>query len=595
MTNIFEQETKRRLRRSFRLKKKQINSAGQEAGAGVDKYLFDRLQKVGGLGRFLASWVGLLAILVVGVIYQIGSLGHYYLSNGAVEGGTYREGVVGSFTNGNAIFATGTVDSSVSSLIFNGLLTYDVDNNLVPSLAKDWSVDASGKVYTVHLRDDVRWHDGQKFTADDVLYTFQTIQNPDTRSPLQRSWQDVVVEAKDANTVEFKLSSSLAGFEYSLTTAIVPKHALQSVPPSQLRSDNFNSAKLIGTGPFKLHSVEVSGSTPENRQEVVTLDRNDEYFRGKPGIERYVLTSFRNSADLQKAFHEKSINAAVGLSEIDIEGEQNVETFNIPLSSAAMLFFNNSSGFLSDVKVRRALNLATDKSAILKAINYPLIEVDQPFLKGQVGYSASYAQAGFDKAAAEKLLDEAGWLKNSEGLREKAGKTLNLRLFSQSLTEYAVVTQAVQKQWYDVGVSVDVILQPEQELQTGAIARHDYDALVYGVTIGPDSDIFPYWHSSQADPRSQTRLNLSEFKNTVADKALEAGRTRTDPQLRAIKYKPFSEVWKDQVPAIGLYQPRFFYVVRGGLTGLAPKRINTVGDRFRNVRLWRIRTGLSES
>lgn len=594
MAKVFEAETKKRLKRQFRLKRRQLNRVGQDAGAGVDKYVFERIQKVASLKRFLFSWLGLLTILVIGVIYQTATLGRYYLRQGATEGGTYREGIVGTFTNGNPIFATGTVDSAVSSLIFNGLLTYDSDNNLVPSLAKDWNVDTSGKVYTVNLRSDVKWHDGAVFNADDVVFTYQTIQNPDTRSPLQRSWQDVKVTATGPFTVEFNLVSSLAGFEYSLTTAIVPKHILVNVKPEQLRSDNFNAARLIGTGPFMLRSVEVTGSTPENRQEVISMDRNDNYFRGKPGIERFVVSSFRDAAELSKAFKQKSINAAVGLNEIDTEDLSNVDVYNIPLTSAVMAFLNNSSPFLSDARVRRALNLSTDKDAILKAIGYPLIKVDQPFLRGQIGYSPAYAQAGFDKAAAEKLLDEAGWLKNSAGKREKEGKTLDLRLFSQSLTEYAVVTQALQKQWYEVGVGLDVILQPEQELQSGAIARHDYDALVYGITIGPDSDVFPYWHSSQADPRSQTRLNLSEFKNSSADKALEAGRTRTDPALRAIKYKPFSEAWKEQVPAIGLYQPRFYYVVRGDLSGFDPKRINAAADRFRNVRLWRIRTGQSE-
>lgn len=594
MTNDFEQETRKRLRRKFRLKRKQLNRVGQDAGAGVDKYVFDKIQKVASVKRFLVSWLGLLTVLVVGVIYQTSGLGRYYLRQGPIEGGTYREGIVGTFTNGNPIFATGTVDSAVSGLIFNGLLTYDSSNNLVPSLAQEWSVDSSGKVYTVKLRDDVRWHDGASFSSDDVVYTFQTIQNPDTRSPLQRSWQDVKISAPDSLTVEFSLSSSLAGFEYSLTTAIVPKHILWGVKPEQLRSDVFNTARLVGTGPFKLQSVEVSGATPEDRQEVISMDRNDEYFRGKPGIERFVVLSFRDSAELTKAFKQKSINAAVGMSETDVEGEENVSIYNIPLTSAVMTFLNNSSPILSDAKVRRALNQATDKDAILKAIGYPLIKVDQPFLKGQLGYSSEYAQAVYDKNGAEKLLDEAGWLKTASGIREKDGKSLSLRLFSQSLTEYAVVTQALQKQWYDVGVALDVILQPEQELQSGAIARHDYDVLVYGITIGSDSDIFPYWHSSQADPRSQTRLNLSEFKNSIADKALEAGRTRIDPAIRAIKYKPFSEAWNEQVPAIGLYQPRFYYVVHGGLSGFDPKRINAAADRFRNVRLWRIRTGQSE-
>ncbi len=587
---LFEAKNRERVRRSLRLRRRRVARAGESAEAMVDKHFFGRIGKAANVRRFLASWVGLIVLLIAAVIGQSMSLGRYYLLAKPSDGGTYREGLVGAFTNANPIYATSSADRTVSALVFSSLLTFNSENQLAPDLAKDWSVDASGKIYVVNLRNDVRWHDGMPFKAEDVVYTFQTIQNADARSPLQRNWQGVTVTAEGDYKVIFTLSSALAGFEYSLITGIVPKHILSSVAPSQLRSNNFNTIKLIGTGPFKLKSVEVSGDTADDRLEQISLSANTEYYRGNPALENFVVRVYRNQLALRDAFNHHEINAAVGMSPNDIDQkDETITTISVPETSATMVFLNNSSPILSELAVRQALLKATNTKEIRNRIGYPLIEVNEPFLRGQVGYDPAYVQDGYDKAAAEALLDGAGWVKNSEGIREKSGQRLKLRLFSQSLAEYALVTQQLQGQWKQVGVETDVILQPEDELQTGAIARHDYDALLYGISIGPDSDIYAYWHSSQADPRSQSRLNLSEYKSVTADKALESGRTRNDPTLRALRYKVFLDAWKKDAPAIGLYQPRFFYVVRGVLTGFESTRVNTNSDRFVNVNNWKIR------
>jgi peptide/nickel transport system substrate-binding protein len=137
---------------------------------------------------------------------------------------------------------------------------------------------------------------------------------------------------------------------------------------------------------------------------------------------------------------------------------------------------------------------------------------------------------------------------------------------------------------------VDVTLQSEEDMQSGTIPQHDYDVLLYGIAIGKDPDVFAYWHSSQADVRSQSRLNLSEFKNTVADESLEAGRTRVDPTVRSIKYRPFLDAWRDEAPAISLYQPRYRFVVRGTFEGFKSSEFNSAIDRYATVRDWMIRT-----
>jgi len=106
------------------------------------------------------------------------------------------------------MYATSNADTTVSRLVFAGLLKYDDKNQLTGELAKDYSVDANGITYTVHLRPNLTWQDGQPLTSADVLYTYQTIQNPDAQSPLQNSWKGVIVSAPDPQTVVFKAAQS---------------------------------------------------------------------------------------------------------------------------------------------------------------------------------------------------------------------------------------------------------------------------------------------------------------------------------------------------------------------------------------------------
>ena len=139
----------------------------------------------------------------------------------------------------------------------------------------------------------------------------------------------------------------------------------------------------------------------------------------------------------------------------------------------------------------------------------------------------------------------------------------------------------------EIGVDLQVFLQSPGELQT-TISLHNYDSLVYGISIGVDPDVFVYWDSTQTDPRLQSRLNLSEYRSLEADKALEAGRTRVDPSIRIAKYRPFLEAWRNDAPAIALYQPRFLYLSRGQIFGFEPHTMNTGVDRYANVENWMI-------
>jgi peptide/nickel transport system substrate-binding protein len=497
--------------------------------------------------------------------------------------------VLGSFTNANPLYATNSVDSSVAHLVFAGLLKYDQNNQLVGDLAKDWSSDSRGAVYTVHLRPKLVWQDGVPLTSDDVLFTYQTIQNADAESPLANSWKGITVSAPDPLTVVFKLPNTLSSFPYSMTNGIAPKHLLAGVAMGQLRSVSFNTASPVGAGPFKWSAIEVKGDTPEQREERIGLVPNESYYGGKPKLSQFIIRAFHNEKNLQASFKNQELNGASGLAQLpqSIAKRPGVHSYDVPLTGEVMVFLKNTQEILSDVNVRKALVQATNSAVVVGGLGFPVVSAREPLLEKQIGYNPSLGQLPFNPDAARNLLASAGWVPDATGVRHKNGKALSFNLLSQDTEEYAYVTQTLQKQWQAVGADAKVTLQSGPDLQN-VIASHAYDVLVYGIAIGVDPDVFAYWHSSQADIRSPNRLNLSEYKSSTADQALEAGRTRTDPAVRAVKYKPFLESWRNDAPGIALYQPRFLYVTYGQLFGFNPRSVNTAADRYGNVSNWMI-------
>jgi peptide/nickel transport system substrate-binding protein len=589
---MIDRTTKLRWRRRVRHSKRQVEDLGVQAEEQLERHFIKRLHRLWEVRRFVLTWLILLTLLITGVVFQNRQLSSHYQSLQPVPGGSFTEGIIGAFTNANPLYASGAVDASVSKLVFAGLMKYDQADRLVGDLAEKWTVDDRGLHYTVTLRPDLVWQDGHALTADDVVFTYQTIQNPDAKSPFLGSWQGIKVEAKDARTIEFTLPNVLASFPYSLTNGIVPKHLLDNIPPTQLRSVRFNTAKPIGAGPFAWETIEVNGDTPETREEQVGLVPNEHYHAGRPKLDHFTIRSFRSEEAMLKAFRQNELNAMSGLdSAPDTLSEQaNVTEYNVPFTGEVVVFFKTSQDILQELKVRQALVKATDQQAIINGIGYPVIAAREPLLQDHLGYTKDVVQFPTNIEEANKLLDEAGWVKGENGIRTKDGKKLSFILSSQSTSEYAYVTQKLQEQWRKVGADVQVNLQPELDLQA-TINVHGYDALLYGISLGVDPDVFPYWHSSQGIG-SATKLNFSDYKSANADKALEAGRTRSDPELRAVKYRPFLEAWRNDAPAVVLYQPRFLYVTRETVYGLEPKSMNVATDRYANVENWMIRQAM---
>lgn len=559
----------------------------------LDKHLFKRLTRLFEVRRFVIGWILLLVLLAGGVTMQLRALNGYYQDLAPVAGGTYSEGMLGNFTNANPIYATGLVDTSVSKLVFAGLLKYDTSNQLIGDLAESWTVDPEGTLYTVVLRSSLKWHDGRDLTADDVVFTFKTIQNPDAKSPLFNAWRGIEVKALDARTVTFTLPNPLAPFVYGLTTGIIPKHSLENIQAAQLRSAPFNTSSPIGAGPFEWDTIEVIANDNKPSLQNIGLNAYGGYHGGRPKLDKFVIKTYADEAQLVSGFQKQEVNSLVGLNNLPdrLVFEKDVVQNSTPLTAETGVFFRTDSDLLKDNRVRQALIQAVDIPAALKQLGYPVIPADEPLLRHQLGYNPAHRQLPINVELAKKQLDEAGWvLPPGETVRVNGQTRLSLKLFAVNTADYTKLTQSIQSAWQAIGVETQATLPSETEMQDIVNGRV-YDVLLYGISIGADPDVFAYWHSSQADPRAMSRLNFSNYKSPAADKALEAGRSRSDVVLRAAKYTPFLQAWRNDAPAFMLHQPRFLYITRGELYGFKAKTINTAADRFNDVEHWMVRQG----
>jgi peptide/nickel transport system substrate-binding protein len=578
-----------RFRRKLRQTERQVEGLGGQAERDLERYFFKRFARLRPVRRFVLSWMLLLLVLIIGVIGQNFNLSNYYQTLRPVPGGIYNEGILGTFTTANPLYATSDVDQSVSKLLFAGLFTYNQQNQLVGDLASGYSVDSKGTTYTVQLKPRLTWQDGQPLTSADVVYTYQAIQNPDAQSPLQANWQGISVKATSPTTVTFTLPNTLASFPYTLTNGIVPQHILGNVPPADLRTADFSNVHPVGAGPFAWSGVQVSGTDPENAEEQVALKPFSGYQGSAPKLEEYVVHAYGDQTQLAQAFKQGGLNAASGFSEepSSLKTMSSLQQHSFLLTAGTYTFFKTTNGVLSDAKVRQALVQGANEPQIIGQLGFSTLPVTEPLLKDQLAYNATDQQATYNFTAAAAALTADGWMPGSNGIRTKAGQSLSFTLSAEDTPEYRTVTKLLQQQWRRLGVNMQVQLQDSEDFQT-TLSYHDYDAVLYGISIGVDPDVFVYWDSSQADIRSTNRLNLSEWKNPTADTALESGRTRLDPALRTIKYQPFLQAWQQDAPALGLYQPRYLYVTNGSVYGLNDMTLNAATDRYANVQNWEV-------
>lgn len=556
------------------------------------EFIVSRWRNAREVRRNIGLWLLGIGLLIAMVAVQFLLLRGTYTEQAPVSGGTYAEGVIGNIDTLNPLYATTPAEQSVSRLLFSSLFSYDTAGALNADVAQKYTVDETGKVYTVTLNDDIYWHDGAPLTADDVVFTANLLKKPATGSALSASWHDVGVKKLNDKQVAFTLPAAYVPFVHALTFAILPEHLLANVAPNMLREHRF-SQDPVGSGPMALRFLQrVKDGTSGHA--VVHLKRNVSYHQGAPKIARMQLHAYENYDEMTKGLQTRSVNAISGNSInrlMNFNDDQRYRMTVTPLQAGVFALFNTKSELLQDKTVRQALQQGTNVTQALKDLRWNPREMNSPFTEGQVERTEREQKPNYSVATARRLLDEAGWKPEAGGVRTKEGRPLQLRLVYIKDADYEVLIANLAKQWRALGIEVATqpvdVNDPTQNFASGVLQPRDYDVLVHELMIGADPDVYAYWHSSQAVARG---LNFTNFADDISDDALAAARTQRNPSLRTLKYQSFLRRWYAEAPAIGLYQSSTAYVSTKAATTIdRTAQMVTAQDRYATVQNWTTR------
>lgn len=588
-----EEERNWRKFRKLKVDKKKLFRRMKKAEAHTTRhahrFIIKRLDNIRSVRRHIVSWLLLVGVMILAVGAQFIWFQRSYQTTAAAQGGTYAEGSLGPIETLNPLYASSDAETAAARLLFSSLYHYDETGNLQGDLARKITTDESGKVYTVSLRTDARWHDGTQLTAQDVAFTVNLIKDPETRSPLRINWQDVKVEAVNDTTVKFTLPAVYAAFPHALTFSIVPRHMLADVAPGAVRENTF-SQNPVGSGPFSFRLLQ-NASSIDTTYKIIHMAANESYYSSRPLLNRFEIHAYQSSENVIRALRTGQVTAATGLSGADAsQVDRSIyDVTTRPISSGVYALFNTNAPIVKDASVRKALQVATDTAAIREALPEKVPALELPFIQGQLTGSDVPKAPAPNKERAAQLLDEAGW-KLSNGVRTKDGRKLEITIATTKSSQYEETLETLAGQWRQVGVTVLTnvvdIHDPSINFVQNILQPRNYDVLLYELSIGADPDVYAYWHSSQIGTRG---YNFSNYANGSADDALASARSRLEPDLRNAKYKAFAQQWLSDVPAIGLYQAVFEYAYNKNVHSIdVDATFVTPYDRFSNVLWWNV-------
>ena len=551
------------------------------------RFVFRRMDSIREVRRHIAVWVLTIGVIIGASGLQLMWYQQSYRTAANANDGTYAEAVLGPVDTLNPIFAKTSAEESASYLLFSRLLTYDKTGNLNYDLAENMTISADRMTYTLNLRPDARWQDGTYVRAKDVVFTVNLLKNPATRSTIS-GWNDISATEVDDRTVAFKLPAVYAAFPHALNfLPILPEHVLRDIEPGAIRENDF-STKPVGSGPFSLRFIqEVDAAT---NRDIIHLARNNAYYKGAPKLDRFQLHVYGTSEAILRAVTTSEVNAATDISVSDTEkltGNSRYSVERKPVNAGVYALFNTTTGVMSDKKVRQALQVGTDTAALRSVVGKNTPELHLPFVTGQVTGDVP-SEPVYDKAAAARELDEAGW-KLDGSVRKKDGVALKLSVVTTKNNDFERVLSAIAEQWRGLGVTVTTSIvdptDPAQNVVQNILQPRSYDVLLYQLTIGGDPDVYAYWHSSQAS----RGFNFSNYSNPISDDALASARTRIEPDLRNAKYVTFAKQWMADAPAIGLFQATTQYVYSQSVHAMPEGEVLiSAADRYADVLYWTV-------
>ena len=507
-------------------------------------------------------------LLLIGIIQQ-----NTILS--PVEGGEYVEGIVGQPTLINPLFAEGnTTDNDLSRLLFG-----DID-----SMAEKITLGTDNRSFTIRMKGDIVWHDNHPITADDVIFTIRSIQDPAVASPLAPLWKGVQAERISERELTVITPATYSFFENTLLSLQpIPKHLFENIPGANIRLSDYNR-EPIGSGPYMFESFE---KRRDGFVTQITMKRNGHYFGPKTYIETIMVRFYQSESDAVKALNAGDIDGMAivepkRFAEVSIP--YRVRKLAMPRYYAV---FPNpyANEVLRAGSVQRALSFATDNTTIARAVfgdNATVITSPIPPFTPEVQGVPEYAP---DRAIA--LLEKNGWNMTDSGIREKDGKQLTFVLTVYPTPFLQETAKLLQEQWKAVGIDARIHLASMADFNSTVIKPRDYELLLFGNTYGRNLDPFSFWDSSQ---RLDPGLNLAIYGNKDVDKLINYVRTDFDANSRKNGLDQMRDIITQDKPAVFLYSPYYLYVSNKSLRGFDAQSIAVPSDRFGMIGTWHIKT-----
>jgi peptide/nickel transport system substrate-binding protein len=509
------------------------------------------------------------------------------------SGEIFIEGVVGRPHYINPLLAdSNPVDVDLVDLIFDGLTRYDTNGELVGDLAEFWQVSEDGLTVTFSLRDGVRWHDGEPVTTEDVAFTYSLLQDDafPALAGVKALWQSVTINVIDERRIAFTLPTPYAPFLDATTRGILPAHRLGGVNAGNITDQPYNQAP-IGTGLFIIDSGEW-----EQTGRLYLLP-NPDYWLNMPRMAAVEMRFFANEPNLIAAFEAGEIHAMNRLSPAEmpaIATLPNARLFSAPANRLAQLLINQTdSGFapLKDVEIRTALAYSLDRPELINVSrNGQGLSIGGPYLPSSWAYNPQISVSRpYRPISATTTLEEAGWLipfdenNNATSLfrQDEAGEPFSLRLLYVDSPEQSALAATIMSQWETLGIGTELRPVPISDFLSSLSAR-EYDIALVELTPLGDPDLYDFW-SQEAIFRGQ---NYGGWNNRRASEALENARQIWDVSLRKDEYNRFLVYFRQEVPAISLYQHTYTYALSTQVESAEIGFVRSPRERFDEFENW---------
>ena len=483
-------------------------------------------------------------------------------------------GSIGDARNLVPILASDSASGNIVGLVFNGLVKYNKDIELVGDLAESWEVSEDGLIITFFLRKGVRWHDGEPFTSRDVLFTYQKLIDPEVPTPYSGDFERIErLEIPDDHTVRVIYKEPFSPGLSSWGMAIMPQHLLEK---EDLSNTKF-SRHPVGTGPYRFREW-ITGDR-------IILAANEDYFEGRPYIDRYIYRIIPDQATMFLELKSEGIDEA-GLTPIQYARQtntnyfkKNFNKFRYPSFGYTYLGYNLLDPRFKDKRVRQAISYAIDKEEIIDGVLLGLGRIGTgPFPPESWAYNSQVERYPYNPEKAKELLAQAEWIdSDGDGWLDKEGRIFEFTiLINQGNEARRKTAEIIQRRLREVGIRVKIRVVEWTAFINEFVDKKRFETIILGWSLSRDPDSYDIWHSSKT---KEGEFNFISYKNEELDRLLLEGRRTFDRDKRKRIYHRFHEILAEEQPCTFLYVPDALPMVHARFKGIEPAPLG-IGYNF---------------